>query len=178
MLCLLLETPPPSSQLMLLSTGDPVLPLASRRVASDLLELRADQLSYEFEETRALSVRRGTGLSGAALNDIHQRTEGWPAGVELALRAANGPVSEGDNGMAHGTQREIAEYLLETVLDRASAQQQTFLLATSVLRRMTTAPLCDAVLGTVGSGMVGSGNVLPELERSNSFVIPVDDHRS
>lgn len=169
-LAFLLEHKPLGSQLVLVTREQLDLPLASRRVAGELLEIRADRLAFDFDETRALAVRCGARLSEPSLRVIHARTEGWPAGVELALRADD-PAPKDDVSVVRGTQREIADYLVEVVLDRESERHRTFLLATSVLRRMT-APLCDVVLGTPGSS-----NVLEELERSNSFVIPLDDHR-
>ena len=67
--------------------------------------------------------------------------------------------------------RQIADYLAEVVLTRQTEEHRRFLLATSVLRRMT-ASLCDTVIG-----VAGSANMLRELEQSNSFVIALDDHR-
>jgi LuxR family maltose regulon positive regulatory protein len=167
----LIEHVPPGSQLMLVSRGDPDLPLASRRLAGELLDVRADRLAFDFDETRALAVRRGTDQSESVLSAVHERAEGWAAGLELALRTMSETASGDGGAVAPGPQREVADYLLETVLEQESEQHRTFLLATSVLRRMS-APLCDAVLGTSGSV-----NVLRELERSNSFVIPLDEHR-
>jgi LuxR family maltose regulon positive regulatory protein len=167
----LIEHVPSGSQLMLVSRRDPDLPLASSRVTGELLELRADQLAFDFDETRALAVSRNTGLSESSLKAIHDRTEGWAAGLELGLRAVSEAPPADSVAVPLGTQREVADYLLETVLEHEPEQNRTFLLATSVLRRMT-APLCDAVLQTSGSV-----NVLEELQRSNSFVTPLDDDR-
>jgi LuxR family transcriptional regulator, maltose regulon positive regulatory protein len=169
-LAFLLQQRPPGFQLVLVTRQELDLPLASRRVAGELLEIRADRLAFDFDETRALAVRRSAALSEPSLKVIHERTEGWPAGVELALRADD-PAPQDDVAVVRGTRREIADYVVEVVLDRESERHRTFLLATSVLRRMT-APLCDAVLATPGSS-----HMLDELERRNSFVIPLDDHR-
>lgn len=168
----LLEEIPPGSQLVLVTRVDPDLPLAGRRIADDVLELRANRLALDSDETRELASHHGASLSEPSLTLIRERTEGWPAGIALALRAASEPVSADAvaDGL-RGTQRKIADFLVEMVLDQETEQHRTFLLATSVLHRMT-APLCDAVLGTTGSG-----EVLSELERSNSFVIPLDDER-
>ena len=170
-LAFLLDQMPPGSQLVLVTGAGFDLPLASRRVAGELLEIRADRLAFDFDEIRALALRRTVGLSEPCLNVIHERTEGWPAGIELALRAADQRAPGDGDEVIRGTQREIADYLVEAVLDRESERHRTFLLGTSVLRRMT-APLCDAVLGSAGSS-----TELRELERSNSFVVPLDDHR-
>jgi LuxR family transcriptional regulator, maltose regulon positive regulatory protein len=70
-----------------------------------------------------------------------------------------------------GQQWQIADYLTEVALARETEERRRFLLATSVLRRMT-ASLCDAVLRSVGSD-----DLLRQLEQSNSFVMALDDHR-
>ncbi len=168
----LLEEIPRGSQLVLVTRADPDLPLARRRVEGDVLEVRARSLALDSGETRDLAASTGTNLSEPALGLIRKRTEGWPAGIALALRAA-GEQASGDAvaDALRGTQRDIADYLVEMVLDQETEQHRVFLLATSVLRRMT-APLCDAVLAATGSR-----EVLSELEHANSFVIPLDDER-
>ncbi len=168
----LLEEIPPESQLVLVTRAHPDLPLTRRRVQGDVLEVRASKLALDSSETRDLATSNGANLSETALALIRERTEGWPAGIALALRAA-GEHASGDivADALRGTQRDIADYLVEMVLDQETEQHRTFLLATSVLRRMT-APLCDAVLAATGSR-----EVLRELEQMNSFVIPLDDER-
>ena len=166
----LLEEIPPGSQVVLVTRGGPDLPLRRRRVMGDVLEIRADRLALDFDEVRDLAARVGAHLSERSLAIIRDRTEGWPAGIQLALKAAGEHASEHavTEGL-RGTQLQIAEYLIETVLDRETEEHRTFLLATSVLRRMT-APLCDAVLGSTASS-----DALRDLEQTNSFVIPLDD---
>jgi LuxR family maltose regulon positive regulatory protein len=163
---------PRGSQVMLVTRVDPELPLARYRVSGDLLEIRADRLALDAEEIRALAVSSGAMCSERSLKLLRERTEGWAAGIALAMDA----VHDGASGEAvaegiAGEQRQIADYLLEVVLSGETVRRRRFMLATSVLPRMT-ASLCDAVLG-----VAGSDDVLRELERSNSFVIALDDHR-
>ena len=166
----LLEEIPPGSQVVLITRGGSNLPLTRRRIMGDVLDIEADTLALDLHETRDLSARIGARLSERSLAAIRERTEGWPAGVQLALKATREHASDhGVTERLHGTQLQIAEYLIETVLDRETEEHRTFLLATSVLRRMT-APLCDAVLGSTASS-----GVLRELEQTNSFVISLDD---
>jgi LuxR family transcriptional regulator, maltose regulon positive regulatory protein len=168
----LLSEIPQGSQVMLVTRVDPELPLARYRVSGDLLEIRADRLAFDAEEIRALAVSSGALFSDSSFELLRERTEGWPAGIALAMDAVDDGAS-GDavaKGIAGG-QRQIADYLLEVVLSGETDRHRRFLLATSVLRRMT-ASLCDTVLG-----VPGSDDVLRELERSNSFVIALDDHR-
>jgi LuxR family transcriptional regulator, maltose regulon positive regulatory protein len=161
---------PPGSQMVLVTRVDLELPLARRRVSGDLLEIRADKLALDADETRALAAARGVIISEGSLELLRERTEGWAAGIALAVHAMD-ELTSGDSvaeGIG-GEQRHIADYLMEVVLARETEERRRFLLATSVLRRMT-ASLCDAVLEAAGST-----DVLRELERSNSFVVGLDD---
>ena len=171
-LALLLREIHPKSQLVLVSRTELDLPLARLRSAGGLVEIRADSLALDLDETNALASSLDVSLSDEALTALCERTEGWPAGIALALhtmreRAESDGVDEGING----NQREIADYLVEVVLAQTPEEQQRFLLATSILRRMS-APLCDAILETSDSA-----NQLRELERTNSFLIPLDQNR-
>jgi LuxR family transcriptional regulator, maltose regulon positive regulatory protein len=170
-LSFLLKEMPQGSQVVLVTRVDPELPLARYRVSGDLLEIGADKLALDAEETRALSASSGGLFSERSLELLRQRTEGWAAGIALAMHAVDDLTSENDVAeVIAGHQRQIANYLVEVVLARETEERRRFLLATSVLRRMT-ASLCDAVLG-----IAGSNDVLRELEQSNSFVIALDDH--
>lgn len=169
-LAYLLEEIPPGSQVVLVTRADPEVPLD--RIAGDLLEIRADKLEFDAGEIRALAEHSGVVLSDASLELLGTRTEGWPAAVALALRALE--KSGSAEALAESINREerhLADFLFEAVLARETDEHRSFLLATSVLREMT-ASLCDAVTGTTGSD-----DLLRELERSNSFVIALDDHR-
>ena len=168
----LLDVVGPGSQVVLATRTDTDLWLARQRLSGDLFEIRADQLALDADEALALAESTGANLSEPALGLLCERTEGWPAGIALALHALHEPVSAEDIAQAiTGDQREIADYLVEVMLDREPQERRRFLLATSVLTQMT-APLCDAVLG-----IDNSSEVLEDLERTNSFVIALDDQR-
>ncbi|MGP0038196.1 MAG: hypothetical protein ACLP4R_27065, partial [Solirubrobacteraceae bacterium] len=163
---------PSGSQVVLVAAVEPELALARYRASGDLLEIRADKLALDTEEVRALGASSGKPISERSLELLRERTEGWPAGIALALQTVDDPASgEAVVQGITGRQWQIADYLVEVVLVRETERHREFLLATSVLRRMT-ASLCDAVLG-----VAGSTDVLRALHRSNSFVIALDDHR-
>jgi LuxR family transcriptional regulator, maltose regulon positive regulatory protein len=65
----------------------------------------------------------------------------------------------------------MVDYLQSELLAQLPAEQVTFLTRTAVLERMCR-PLCDAVLGTTGSG-----RFLESLERSNLLLVPLDRRR-
>lgn len=172
LLAFLVQAVPAGSQVMLVTRVDPEMPFARDRAASDLLEVRAQDLAFDAHEARALAAHSGAQLSEPSLALLRARTEGWPAGMVLALHAVRESAS-GDEVVERigGRQRDIADYFAEVILADASQEQRRFVLATSVLERMTSR-LCDAVIGTTGSA-----DELLRLERSNSFLIPLDDHR-
>jgi LuxR family transcriptional regulator, maltose regulon positive regulatory protein len=164
---------PAGVHLMLATRVDPPLPLARMRAKGELTELRVGDLQFTTEEAAAL-LNDGMGLQLATedLERLAERTEGWAAGLYLAglsLRGREDPAAFITS--FHGDNRHVADYLAADVLARQPEEITRFLLRTSILRRLS-GPLCDALLETEGSaGMLG------ELERSNLFLVPLDDHR-
>jgi LuxR family maltose regulon positive regulatory protein len=101
-----------------------------------------------------------------------ERTEGWPAGLYLAGLSLHGRKDASAFIAAfQGDNRHVADYLSAEVLERQPEKVREFLLRTSVLKRLS-GPLCDAVLEAEGSA-----GLLAELERSNLFLVPLDDRR-
>ncbi len=162
----------PDSQLVLVTRGDPGVALGRLRASGDLVEIGTALLALDALEARDVAASRGLELSQAEAGALCERTEGWAAAVALATLALRGRDDAAVRAAGlSGDQRQIADYLLEEVLERQPDHLKRFLLATSILDRMT-APLCDAVLGT--DDAAGS---LEALARSNAFVVSLDDHR-
>ena len=169
-LAFLAEQVPAGSQLVLITRGDPGMRRGRLRAGGDLTEIGTQLLALDSEETRAVAALGGLDLSEKEAEALRERTEGWAAGVALAALSSR----DRDNGGASvaalaGTQPQIADYLLDEVLGRQPEDLRTFLLATSILRRMTPA-LCNAVLATEDAA-----DSLETLARSNAFVVPLDD---
>ena len=159
-------------QLVLVTRGDPGVQLGRLRASGDLVEIGTALLALDPTETRDVAASAGLELSQAEAGALWERTEGWAAAVALATLALRGR----DDGALRaaglsGDQRQIADYLLEEVLERQPDHLKSFLLGTSILDRMT-APLCDAVLGTRDAA-----DSLEDLARCNAFVVSLDDHR-
>ncbi len=112
-------------------------------------------------------------LPEPALAMLHERTEGWAAGLRLAaLSLAGHPDPERFAAEFSGSERTVADYLLAEVLDRQPEEVRRLLLRTSVLERVT-GPLADLLTG--GSG---GERMLQELEEANAFVVSLDAARS
>jgi LuxR family maltose regulon positive regulatory protein len=163
---------PPSVRVALSTRADPPLPLATMRARGELSEIRMAELEFTDEEASALlNGSLGLGLAGEDVERLAERTEGWPAGLVLAGLSLRGRRdASGFIASFHGDNRHVADYLAAEVLDGQPEEVRAFLLRTSILERLS-GPLCDAVLDTEGSA-----GVLDELERSNLFLVPLDDH--
>lgn len=82
---------------------------------------------------------------------LHQRTEGWAAGLRLAAISLTGnPDPERFVTEFTGSSRTIAEYLIAEMLERQPAEVQNLLLRTSVLDRVN-GELADLLTGRSGA---------------------------
>jgi LuxR family transcriptional regulator, maltose regulon positive regulatory protein len=164
---------PPGLGVVLATREDPRLGLHRLRLAGELTELRAPDLRFSPEETKQVLRAAGISLSDAGAALLHERTEGWAAGVRLAaISLARHPDPERFVTEFSGSERTVAGYLLAEVLERQPAEVRELLLRTSVLERVS-GPLADHLTG--GSG---SERMLQELEDANAFVSSVDVGRS
>jgi LuxR family maltose regulon positive regulatory protein len=169
----LLEHPLPHLHLFIATRVDPALPLARLRVRGHLCEVRAAQLQFSIDEAGTfLETVMGLDLEASALVALHQRTEGWIAGLQLAALSLQ-DRADVQQFLADftGSHRHIVDYLVEEVLAGQPTAVQSFLLQTSILDRLT-GPLCDAV-----TGRTGSDALLEHLEHANLFLIPLDERR-
>ena len=172
-LAFLIDHLPVPLHLVLATRELPALALGRLRAAGQLLDIGADELRFEAEETRQfLNRARALGLSEAQIQALDARTEGWPAGLHMAaVSLAGRSDAEKFIQSFSGSHRLVQDYLLEEVLQGQPAEIQTFLLRTSVLERMCPA-LCDAVTQR-DDGV----ETLRLLEQNQLFVVPLDDER-
>ena len=143
------------------------------RLGGELTEVRASDLRFTLAETRALLAGSGIALAEESIGLLHARTEGWAAGLRLAaISLAGHPEPERFVAEFSGSERTVADYLLNEVLARQPDDVRRLLLSTSVLERVNGA-LADALVGTSGSE-----RILGALEDANAFVVSVDANRS
>jgi LuxR family maltose regulon positive regulatory protein len=166
-----LEHLPENVHLVISSRSDPTLPLGRLRARGEMNEIRTEELAFTEEEAESLlNEKMGLDISPDDVAVLHERTEGWPAGIYLAsLTLQNKEDRHAFIGSFGGSNRYVAGLLAEEVLAGLSEEMRRFLLETSVLRAMT-GPLCDAV-----TGGTGSAELLRELAHSNLFVISLDE---
>src|SRR5207245_11567321 len=124
-------------------------------------------------ETRELLGASGITLSEAGAALLHQRTEGWAAGLRFAaISLADHPDPERFVKEFSGSDHTVAEYLVAEMLDRQPADVQNLLLRTSLVDRV------NGDLADVLTGHTGSERILLDLEDANAFVLSLDPERT
>src|ERR1700729_2389188 len=161
---LLLMRGPPQLRFVLATRHDLRLGLHRLRLEGGVTEIRAAPLRFSLDEARGLFAGAGVELPEAALGMLHERTEGWAAGLRLAaLSLAGHPDPERFAAEFSGRERTVAEYLLAEVLERQPEEVRQLLLRTSVLEQVS-GPLADVL-----RGRPGGGRVFQELEQGGAF---------
>ena len=148
----LIELAPATLQLVISSRTDPPLPIARLRATERLTEVRSDALQFTSEETATLvNTSLGLGLAPGSIARLHERTDGWPAGLYLAYLSMRG-TEDRDAFVATfgGSNRHVYDYLTEQVLSSLEEDTLQFMLATSILDRVSGA-LADALTEKTGS---------------------------
>ena len=158
---------------LLTTRRDLPLRLHRLRLAGELAEIRAADLRFTEHETRELLAASGIELPDAGVMLLHQRTEGWAAGLRLAVLslAGHGDPERFVAGFS-GTNRTVAEYLLAEMLDRQPGDVRDLLLRTCLLDRV------NGELARPADGPFRVGADLAELEDANAFVLSLDPGRT
>jgi LuxR family maltose regulon positive regulatory protein len=161
----LLDHQPPQLHIILTSRADPPLRLHRRRVAGKLTDIRAGELAFTATEAGQLLAGNGIHLTAAQLTALLDRTQGWAAGLRLAVLSLD--AGDVDDVMERFTGNDglVAEYLIEEVLDRVPAADRQFLLATSVTERISP-QLADDL-----TGRTDSAHRLERLAGQNALVL-------
>jgi LuxR family transcriptional regulator, maltose regulon positive regulatory protein len=169
----LLTNLPGDAHAVLATRRDLPLHLQQLRLAGELAEIRAADLRFSERETRELLDASGVALSDAGAALLHQRTEGWAAGLRLAVISLAGhPDPELFVAEFSGSDRTVAEYLIAEMLERQPDDVKDLLLRTSVLDRV------NGELADLLTGRPGSERILLALEDANAFVVSLDPERT
>jgi LuxR family transcriptional regulator, maltose regulon positive regulatory protein len=170
---LLLAQEPQSLTTVLVTREEAEIGLHRLRLAGELTEIRAEDLRFALAETRELVEASDIVLSDEGVARLHERTEGWVAGLRLAaLSLAGHPDPERFVAEFSGSERTVAGYLMAEVLGRQPPEVRELLLRTSILDRVS-GPLADFLTGSTNSE-----KVLLDLEEANAFVTSLDVARS
>lgn len=131
-----------------------------------------DELTVWREPTLALSraetLQLCTALAPAAAEQVWERTQGWPAGVRLALAAAgSGGAGSGGGFAAAHLDRPVFEFFASEVIDTLPQDLRRFLLQISLLPQVTAAQ-AQAITQDANAAAL-----LDEIERRALFAVDV-----
>ena len=169
----LLARAPEQLRTVLVSRRDPKLGLHRLRIAGELVEVHAADLHFTAEEAGELIAAAGVAIAAAHVGRLHERTEGWAAGLRLAaLSLARHPDPDRFVAEFSGSERTVADYLLGEVLASQPPEVRHLLLRTCILERVS-GPLADHLTG----GSDGT-RLLRMLEEANALVVAVDVART
>ncbi|MBR0568891.1 AAA family ATPase [Azoarcus sp. L1K30] len=160
----------PGQRLILGTRQHPDLPLGRLRVVGRLLDIEADLLKFDADETRRyIAEQLQCSLNEDDLATLQARTDGWPAALQLAAAALIRRPDAGDllKGLKDSTQ-SISDYLAEDVLGCLPDGHRRFLLKTSLLDSFCPV-MCERTLGEADSL-----NLLAQTERDNLFLQKID----
>ncbi|HMN99650.1 MAG TPA: BTAD domain-containing putative transcriptional regulator [Miltoncostaeaceae bacterium] len=134
----------------------------ARSAAGGVTQIGEEELAFSFDEAAALLEDAPGGLAEDEIGVIHDRTEGWVAGLLLATRPGGGGAGARLAGGAH------FDYLAEEVLGGLPPDTQRFLLDTSVLERFTPAHAAAV------SGRADARDVIRGLVDSHLFIVQAE----
>ena len=153
---------PPDACAVIVSRGDPPPALARLRANRALATLGWEDLRLTREETARIVAPRRPDIDDGALDELYERTQGWAAGVVLALEHAR--LSPLDDAPDLSSSQLVFDYFAGEIFQKTDAGTQGFLLRTALLPQMTVG------MAQSLTGDERAPRVLSELHRNNYFV--------
>ncbi|MBW2942393.1 helix-turn-helix transcriptional regulator [Zhongshania aquimaris] len=162
---------PENLRIVIASRAKLPLDLSRLRIAGGIFEVSQSDLNLSVQETmQFMKEQHNVELPMHAVQLLHDRTEGWMVGLQLAGMT----ISKSDRNKEDiirgfsARDRDLQEYLFEAVYGLQDDATRYFLLRTAPLNRFSAA-LCNVVTG----GSDGQER-LAQLEAANLFIIPLD----
>lgn len=167
----LISHPAPTLRIAVASRARLPLDIGRHRIAGTLREIGHAELNFSASEIGSfMRDLHAIDLRASDIDKLHETTEGWAAGIQLAALAiirSGGDAHELIDSFS-GRNKDLTEYLFQTVLRVLSDDVRRFLLRTSPLTRLSPG-LCNAVYESARGA-----ELLDKVERSNLFLIPLD----
>ncbi|MFF1634167.1 LuxR C-terminal-related transcriptional regulator [Leifsonia sp. NPDC058248] len=172
-LAALIDLLPPNVHVLAASRVDPPASWSRTRLRNEVREFRQEELALSTDDASVLLAQiTGGELDPESVRLLVERTEGWMAGIHLAglsLRLRRDPAAFVAD--FRGSDRLVADYLTEEVLNAATEPARRSMLELSVLDRMS-AELIRSLFEDDARN-----EFLSRMERESAFVVPLDDRR-
>jgi LuxR family maltose regulon positive regulatory protein len=165
----LLDRLPAHVHLIIASRNHPGFALSQLKLENRLLCIDQHDLRLSVEQVQQLNSHLGgQALSQDYVDSLLGMTEGWVAGVKIALLAY---ARFGTQALQrfNGSQPEIVDYFGHVVLRQLPPDLREFLLCSGLFERFDGA-LCDHVMQRTGSALL-----LEALAERQLFLLPVEN---
>jgi LuxR family maltose regulon positive regulatory protein len=146
----IIERSPPHIHFVATARADVMFPsvLPRLRVRDDVSYLRAGDLAFDRDAIRRLvAMTNSVSATTDTIEDLHTRTEGWPAALRLALAEAEAKETSDLHAViaafGAGT-ASLRDYCRAEILDELPPAARDFVLETSAMD-VVTEDLCAAV---------------------------------
>jgi LuxR family transcriptional regulator, maltose regulon positive regulatory protein len=161
---------PRNVQEVIASREEPRLRLSGLRVRRQLFEVDIRQMQFSAEEaSNFYRDRLGQDLPKQSLQRLLDKTEGWPAALELAALALDGSADPaGFVDQFAGSDRSVVDYLCDVLLSRLDEPTRAFVFRIALFDRVS-AGLAQSLDETCDAGAL-----LDVLRARNLFLIPLD----
>jgi LuxR family maltose regulon positive regulatory protein len=153
---------PEGVHIVVISRNDPPTALARLQANGRINVLEYSEIRFTFKESRELVRGHIPQMNNQSIKEIHENTEGWPAGIVLMLERArlDGVEALLDTDAAYG---RVFDYFAGEIFEKTEKGVQEFLLQTAFLPSLNV-PLAE---GLTGEGLAGF--ILSNLNRQNYF---------
>jgi ATP/maltotriose-dependent transcriptional regulator MalT len=145
-------------------------PQAELRLRGQLVEIDQRALAFDSDEARSFCASRlAHDLEPSALARLLEKTEGWPAAMELLTLALNDAPDAGRLITDFATtERGVLEYLSDAVFGRLPSGQR------ALVHQLAQFDRFCAELTTAALGQQSPDVLFAELQRRHLFMIPLD----
>ncbi|WAC57403.1 LuxR C-terminal-related transcriptional regulator [Gordonia sp. SL306] len=165
----LISRQPAQLRLILITRAASELRLQKLRLTDRLTEIGSDQLAFTHADAFEFCTRAGAELSEEDLDTLLVRTQGWPAGLRLALLSTRDADIHDALAQFGGRNETVAAYLVEEVLENLAPTDRKFLLSSSIVEMMT------GELARALTGRIDSRHVLDSLVEDNLLTVRLSD---
>ncbi len=153
---------PDGIRVVVISRGEPPATLARMQANDKINLLNYADIRFTLDESRNLVHGHIPTLENEPITRMHEKTEGWAAGIILMLE--RGMLGETRNEVVKAFSYErVFDYFAEEIFERREKEVQDFLLKTSLL------PMLSVSLAEKLTGCDSAGRILSTLNRYHLF---------
>jgi LuxR family maltose regulon positive regulatory protein len=149
----LLHNAPANLKIVMAARKPLVLQVADLLSRGQYASLDVEALRFRRAETISLlSARFGARIGLDSCAQLHELTEGWPLGLQLAIaQVEKSPNIKEAIAKSFVRSGDIRRYFVESLVDRLQPRESDFLVNVSFLDALHPG-LCDAITGDTDSG--------------------------